>query len=344
MVACRATYGRVMAASHLHLIMTAQDYIQTKLKALKEPIEFQALEPEKLEGAILAKVLSKKFRKYAADQAAIEVCKRAIHSAVTQKKPIKIGLLFGGNKIWRINEAPEVDWAELFSLEYFTRWMRSIRSVYEHGVEFSFYSQDVSIERLNNVPRSETDNYSRSFRELLDWFQQYLPEGVSFTYGRHAEEYKDLSEYDVEIEEAKKSLFEELGGKYPEMTDAEKKITEFNVKLKDGQSDDPEWHRKVELEHQAIFRTKTLVPYLEDESIIRVSAMPFTGYIAVGSTKYSVAKFWASAGVLQKSGDKYLERALTPTQLDSIRFEWQEIDLGIQGKNFGRIRVAREAK
>ena len=323
--------------------MTAQEYIQSKLDELKKPIEVQEIEPEQLEDAIVTKVLSKKFRKYAADQAAIDVCKKAIHIAVSQNKPIKIGLLFGGNKIWRIDEAPEVDWAELFSLEYFTRWMRSIRSVYEHGVEFGFYSQDVSIERLNNVPRSETDNYSRSFRELLDWFEQYLPEGVGFTYGRHAEEYINLSEYDAEIEEAKKSLFEELGGKYPEMTDAEKKITEFNVKLKDGQSNDPEWHQKVELEHQAIFRTKTLLPYLEDESIIRVSAMPFSGYIAVGSTKHSVAKFWASAGVLQKSRDRYLERALSPTQLDNLQFDWQDVDLGIKGKNFHSIRVVDES-
>jgi hypothetical protein len=166
---------------------------------------------------------------------------------------------------------------------------------------------------------------------------------VGFTYGRHAEEYKNLSEYDAEIEEAKKSLFEELGGKYPEMTDAEKKITEFNVKLKDGQSNDPEWHQKVELEHQAIFRTKTLLPYLEDESIIRVSAMPFSGYIAVGSTKHSVAKFWASAGVLQKSRDSYLERALSPTQLDNLQFDWQDVDLGIKGKNFHSIRVVDES-
>lgn len=321
--------------------MTAQEYIKSKLLSLKEPIELQVIESDKLEAAILSKILSKKFRKYAADQVAIDACKHAIHIAVSKKTPIKIGLLFGGNKIWRIDEAPEVDWAELFSLMYFVNWIRTICSVYEHGVEFGFYSQDVSIERLNNVSRSETDQYSSSFRVLLDWFEEYLPDKVSITYGRHAEEYEDINEYDEEIEDAKKALFDELGEKYPEMTDAEKKITEFNVRLKPGQANDPDWHRKVELEHQAIFRTKTLQPYLEDDSIIRISAMPFSGYIAVGSTKHSVAKFWASAGVLQESGDEYLERVLSPKQLEASRFEWQDINLGIKGKNFNRIRVLK---
>lgn len=324
--------------------MTAQEYIITKLQELKQPVGFQDVKPDLLENTILAKVLSKKYRKFACDEVAVNNCKTAIHLSVSQNKPIKIGLLFGGNKIWRLDEAPEVDWAELFSLIYFARWMKSIASVYEHGVEFGFYSQDVSIERLNNVPRSETDLYSQTFRELLAWFVQYLPKDVRFTYGRHAEEYVDLGDYDIEIEDAKEQLFRELGGNYPKMTDAEKRITEFNVKLKPDQAEDPKWHEKVELEHQAIFRTKTLQPYLNDESIIRVSAMPFSGYIAVGSTKHSIAKFWASAGALEKRGDSFIDKAITPKQLADATYDWQNIDLGIKGKNFGKIRIINGVK
>lgn len=319
--------------------MTPQEYLQKKLDELKQPVESHTVGPEKLEDTILAKVLSKKFRKYAADQAAIDVCKNAIKLAVSQNKPLNIGLLFGGNKIWRLDEAPEVDWAELFSLMYYARWMKLIASVYEPGVEFGFYSQDVSIERLNNVPRLQTDQYSKTFIELLGWFKQYLPEKVSFKYGRHADEYSDPSEYDIEIEEAKKQLLIELGGHYPKMSDTQKRITEFNVKLKLGQADDPDWHEKVELEHQAIFRTKSLLPYLKDESIIRVSAMPFSGYLAMGSTKYSIAKFWASTGILERKDGSYIDRDVTPKQLENLDFNWQDMNLGIKGKNFTKIRV-----
>lgn len=322
--------------------MTAQDYIETKLEELRSPVEFQDIEPELLEDAILSKVLSKKFRKYACDEAAVKACKKAIRLAVSQNKPIKISLLFGGNKIWRLDEAPEVDWAELFSLIYFTRWMKSISNIYNYGVEFGFYSQDISIERLNNVPRSETDQYSQTFRELLLWFNQYLPQNTKFTYDRHAEEYENLSDYDCEIEDAKRQLYSDLGNNYPKMTIEEKRITEFNVRLRPGQADDPRWHEKVELEHQAIFLTKSLQPYLDDESIIRVSAMPFTGYIAIGSTKHSIAKFWASAGVLEKKDDSFIDKAITPKQLATTSFEWQDIDIGLKGKNFHKIRVVND--
>jgi len=119
--------------------MTAQDFIQQRLQELSTPEPLQEVPPDKLEKVILTKVLSKKFRKNKADDTAIELCKKAIRFAVANDKPIKVGLLFGGNKLWRFDEAPEVDWAELFNLIYFARWMKTIASVYEHGAEFEYY-------------------------------------------------------------------------------------------------------------------------------------------------------------------------------------------------------------
>ncbi|HPR09753.1 MAG TPA: hypothetical protein PLT04_04245 [Candidatus Saccharibacteria bacterium] len=320
--------------------MTAQDYIQSKLDELSTSEPLQEVAPNNLEEVILSKVLSKKFRKNKADDTAIELCKKAIHFAVANNKPVKVGLLFGGNKLWRFDEAPEVDWAELFNLIYFARWMKTIASVYEHGAEFEYYSQDVSVERLNNIPRSETDQYSKTFRELIDWFSKYLPERVMFTYKRQAEEYEDISQYDTEIEEAKAKMLSENGGKLPEMSDVQRVATELNVRLRDGQGDDPEWREKVELEHQAIFATKTLTPYLMDETIIPTCPTPFEGLIATGSTKYSIAKFWAGVGVLEQAGEAYKDFIVTPKQLEELRFNWQGVDLGIKGKNFSKIRVA----
>ncbi len=341
MVACKAIYGEVMSASHLQNIMTAQEYLQSKLDGLKQPEALQAVSSDELEQVILAKLLSKKFRKNKADDAAIALCKKAIHYAVENKKPVKVGLLFGGNKLWRFDEAPEVDWAELLNLIYFARWMKTIASVYEYGAEFEYYSQDVSVERLNNVPRSETDQYSKTFRELLDWFKQYLPERVTFSYKRQAEEYSDISEYDREIEEAKTKILTENGNKLPDLSEAQRLATELNVKLKAGQAEDPQWREKVELEHQAIFSTKTLTPYLMDETIIPTCPTPFEGLIATGSTKHSIAKFWAGVGALQPNTDSFKDLILTPKQLENSDFEWQEVDLGISSKNFKKIRILK---
>ncbi|MCL2451939.1 hypothetical protein FWD20_03705 [Candidatus Saccharibacteria bacterium] len=321
--------------------MKAQDYILKKLDVLRQPEPLQDIAPDKLEEAILAKVLSKKFRKYKADTKAINICKRAIHHAVVNEQPVKIGPLFGGNKLWRFDEAPEPDWAELFNLIYIARWMKIIASVYEYGANFEYYSQDTSVERLNNLSRAETGQYTKTFRELLNWFSKHLPDRVTFSYVCHSEMFDDENEYDKELYEAKAKMLAKSGGKLPEMSEAQKRATELNVRLKPGQDDDPQWREKVELEHQAIFATRTLLPHLLDETMIHTSAGSFSGHIATGSTKYSIAKFWASVGVLQPDGGGYKDLALSPTQLGSAQFEWQNINLGISGKNFSKIRIIK---
>lgn len=322
--------------------MTVETFIQNKLSKLKEPEPMQIVSSKDLEDAIFAKIMSKKFRKTKADDEAKRLTRTAIKYAVENKRPVKLGSLFGGNKLWRLDEAPEVDWAELFNLIYSARWMKSIASVYEYGAEFEYYSQDVSIQRLNNVSRSETDQYSKTFRQLLDWLDQYLPDRIAISYRRHAEEYDDISKYDTEIAEAKEELLAKNDGKLPKLNEAQKRATELNVRLKPGQAEDPQWQQKVELEHRAIFSTKTLLPYLNDETIIPTCPGLYQGLIVTGSTKYSIAKFWAGAGALEEKDMNFKDLVLTPKQLESHKFEWKDVDISIPGKNFGKIRVLKK--
>jgi len=86
--------------------MTAQDYIENELKRLAEPIQMQDRGKTPIEDAIFAKVMSKKFRKVKADEMAITITKKAIHLAVKENKPIAINCIFGGNKLWRLEEGP----------------------------------------------------------------------------------------------------------------------------------------------------------------------------------------------------------------------------------------------
>jgi hypothetical protein len=321
--------------------MKAQDYITSKLEKLRQPESLRVVEPDDFEAEILARVLSKKFRKYKVSDDAIELCKKAIHYAVENRKPVKVGLLFGGNKLWRFDEAPEVDWAELFNVIYVASWMKTIASVYQFGAEFEYYSQDISVERLNNLSRAETSQYTKTFRGLLEWIQPYLPDRVKIRYKCHSERFRNDDEYNKEIKEAKAEMLAESGGKLPQLSEKQKLATENNVRLKPGQADDPEWRERVELEHQAIFITKMLLPYLEDETIIPTTSGRYDGCIATGSTKYSVAAFWAGVGALRPDGDSFKGIVLTPKQLEESRFEWQTVNLGIDGKNFSRIRVIK---
>lgn len=320
--------------------MTAQEYIISELKKLREPIRHAETEPEKLEEAIYARVMSKKFRKLKASDFVKEFVKDSVHIAVSEGKPLAIGCAHGGTKPWHFPEYPEVDWAELFVIIYHVQWMRYIAEVYERGVWLEFYSMDVCLERMNNLPRSETDQYSASFIKIIEFVQQYLPENLTITYRRYGDDYDDIHDYDKELDiaiEANKKL---LGGKLPTLTERQKYGTEMNVRPLPGQTLDPLWREKVELIHMSIEQTKTFVRYLEDRRFVPSCATPVEGTLTVGSTKKSLAKFWFAAGALEPKGDSFIEVVLTPKQLESLAFIWKDVKIkGLVGKNFSKIRI-----
>lgn len=323
--------------------MTAQEYILSTLEALAEPAAMEDRGKTPLEEAIFAKVTSKKFRKLKANERSIRITKRAIKHAIENNKPVTVSFLFGGNKLWRLDEAPEIDWAELFSLIYYLRWMKSIASVYKPGARLDYYSQALNVDIMNNVPLSETKQYTKTFRAMLKWIKPYIPDRVSVTYREYADEFDSYDDFVKELEAAKQNTLKANDGKLPVLSEAQKAATELNVKLKPGQDKDPQWREKVEWIHQSIEETETFKRvYFADESLILACPTIYNGWIAVGSTKRSYAKFWVGAGVLQKDGESFHELVLTPNQLKNGEFEWEEVNFeGLQGKNFSKIRILR---
>lgn len=343
MVVRKTTYGKVMSALHLHIIMTAQEYIQTRLDRLKNIPDIHLDNALSTEQQIRTKLMSKKFRKLKATPACDITVDRAIKNAVEKHEPIVVSFLFGGNKLWRLDEAPEIDWAELFSLFYYVDWLKTVAVVHKPGVILDFYSQDISVESLNNVPRSETDKYSKGFRKMIEWVTPYLPQGVTITYRRHYEEFSNPEDYYKELELGKQAVLKDNDGQLPKLSDEMRAATELNVRLKPGQDEDPQWRERVELEHQAIFRTKTLSnKYLNDQKIITACPTNYEGAVEIitGSTKRSYAKFWAGVGALEKTDGGYNELVLTPKQIEKANVSWQTISMpGLEGKNFDKIRV-----
>lgn len=331
-----------MSASHLQNTMTAQEYITAELEKLKQPITNVDIGNIPLDEAILARVLSKKFRKLKVDQDTIDFCKESIKIALSANRPLSIGCVHGGTKLWRFEEYPEVDWSELFNMIYYAKWMRYIADVYEPGVVLEYFSMDVVQLRLNNLPRSETDQYTQSFEKVIEWMKQYLPENIRFTHRRYGDAYKDLSEYDDELEVAMKTVSDELDGKLPVLTPEQRYMTELNVRITPEQGKDPLWREKNEHMHLAVERTKAMDDYVNDKRFIPVCPTPWPGVIATGSTKKSFAKFWYAVGALEPSNHSYNQIVLTPKQLKAARFDWESVTLrGLTGKNFSKIRVMK---
>lgn len=320
--------------------MTAQDHILAELEKLKQPIVLQDIGNTPLQDAIYSRVMSKKFRKLHADQPAIYTVKTAIKLAVESDKQIRLVLWFGGNKLWRFEEAPNIEWGELFSLIYYVNWAKYIASVYEPGVVIEYFSQDVCVERMNNVPHEQTDQYSVGMLELFKWAKPYIPEGVIIKYTRYGDFYNSREEYNKELYISKQNWLDNNGGNLPVLDEAEKAAVDLNVKQLPAQAADPFWREKVKLEYSAIYGTKAIIAYESDPTAIPHCPTWYSGFISTGSTKHSLAKFWVGIGALKKSGENYNELILSPKQLKTAKFAWENVNItGLPGKNFSKIRI-----
>ena len=85
MVACKATDGSIMPASHLQIFtMTPQDYIQAELDRLKAPaVDLpRPKTQDELADVVLKLLTSKKFRKYALSEEYAKHVKDSVNACV----------------------------------------------------------------------------------------------------------------------------------------------------------------------------------------------------------------------------------------------------------------------
>ncbi|MEK7113636.1 MAG: hypothetical protein AAB873_02300 [Patescibacteria group bacterium] len=163
--------------------MTAKEFIENRLKQLKstEKTASNFKSEKELADFIFKTIMSKKFRKFSVTPEYLPHIHQSIENSIKENSPIKFVFVFGGYKLWRLEEAPEADWAELFSMMYYAKWLKPIAEVYKPGIWFDFSSDDVIVERLNNIPKSDTEAYAKSFNMILDFLKKYLPENMKFT-------------------------------------------------------------------------------------------------------------------------------------------------------------------
>lgn len=325
--------------------MTAQEYIESSLQQLKEPVDLpQPKTQDELIEAIFRLVTSKKFRKYSLTEEYAAYIKNAIRENVEANQPINLTFLGGCYKLWRLDEAPESDWAELFACMYFSRWAKPVCAMYKPGVWFDFFLDDVIVSRINNLPESDVEAYRVSRQRVLDFLKPYQPSNLRMTLTGVGSLFESREAYEESLEQSIKKLSDELPGGLPELTEAQLATTALNVKATPQQLADPKWREKVELVHSAYMMVKGATGYSTASNKIRVFTQPFPNgtCIAVGTTKDSIAKFWTGVGALKPRDDGLRQMILSPKQLEAAEFDWEDVRLqGLQGKNFGRVRVLK---
>lgn len=327
-------------------MQTAQEYIYDQLEALRasEPIVIK----DSLVETIHARSTSKKFRKYALGDGEDVRILGAIQAAVAIGGPIQFGLPFGAYKLWRLDEAPEADWAEFFATMYYARWLRPICDEYAPGVVFRYCAQDMLAERLNNLTTGETTAYRESFMRVLSVVSTYLPENIRFEFVPLSSLYT-REQFDTNLAQAV-AVYNDA---YPDVVYDEHKtaMTLLNTRPTDAQAMRGDaWVREVSMMHDASMKTldmSLLRRYYRREDTICVFPTPIgVNSIGVGTTKSSIAKFWVGVGALQRGtadasgATEYRELVLSPSQKDTMAAEWEGVSLpGLTGKNFAQVRV-----
>ena len=94
--------------------------------------------------------------------------------------------------------------------------------------------------------------------------------------------------------------------------------------------------------HYAYYAVKKWDGYLLQPQKIMVFPTQLRNYncIAPGTTKTSIAKFWAGVGALKRLGGGYIETVLSPSQVEAVETKWELMSIkGLQGKNFKKLRI-----
>jgi len=294
-----------------------------------------------IEDEIFKRLMSRKFRKYAANDELKKRIKESIAYRVVRRLPISVTFMQGGFKLWRLEESPEVDWAELFSFMFYSEWLSGVCAIYEPGVVLEVYVMDFIMEVISNYTREETLAYQDSFRAIIKYIANYVPDNLKMqlttTTDRYGSEEAFWKELDVAVSKFKK---------VEDITLSPEEITtlELNYRPKKGEILGPKWREENTRVHHAYVQMDSDKAW--KERIAEIIAIPYhkgwTYGLHMGATKDSIAKYWIGVGALRERGDSFITTVLSPSQLANTPAIIQDINIeGLNGKNFKRLRLVK---
>jgi hypothetical protein len=340
------------------MMLDAQSYLESRLKTCSVVAKggtFHA-PSDSLEDAILSHLLSKRFRKWAVSPEYLQEIRAQVRYAISQRRPIEPTWFFGGYKLWSLPSAPEVDWAEFFFIAYVLSYIAPIAAIYEPGVHFIFWTAHPSImQRQSNIPEADCLRYRQTFSKLLEHFQPGLPKNAHFSLRCFDELYPNEKDYSSELElhitEVERAFREDWSAEQKEKKKASSTLNIQWVGAEDWTTLSPdEKLEKIRLGpivHDGYCSLSSVNKALRGPGRLDLSTVPLpSGSIPIGTTASSVTKFWTGFGVLEHRGDRFVDRILSPQQLEEVKSLPSEeipIDL-IPLKNFQTVRVYPELR
>jgi len=331
--------------------MSAASFLESRLKSCSwgtSNLDDEKLRSLGLSGYIYSKVTSKKFRKWAIDEASEKQIKKAIDLSVERAQPIKFTYPFGGYKLWRFLSSPEVDWAEFFAIAYYRDYLLPIAAVYGPGVNFCFSSDDIIIERMDNISSKETNDYFDSFSRLLSTFRQFFPDNLKMEIKRVADLYENREEFERDLKVNIGEQLDSWGDMDPKRKERMIRTSALNINF-NGVSNWSSFTEEERLEkmrmgvvlHDAYGKVPRRVAFVRGEDKVVVFTTVIPNAVAIGTTKNSITKFWTGRGFLERKENSFSERVVSFDQWNKVKalpHETESSDL-IPLKNFSTVDV-----
>lgn len=311
--------------------MSPTEYIQSRLRACAQWREsLPRMTDTERKVYIEQLIFRKPYRKWKAGDILKSRVPHAVAYTYEHKKPLTFRYWFGGYKLWRLQSAPRIDWAEVFALMYYLEYLAPIAAAHPHGIILQFCSDEYFVEQLNNIPRTDTEAYTASFKELIILISAYLPSSIEieYTLNRHALGTEEL--FASEFKKVVDTIRPTWGNRRtPEELERDLASSWLNIRFDSGGSSDlshfserEQRDRALEslLLHDAlgVFENPLIVDRHQDDSI-SIFAVSFPDSLGLGTTKSSMVKFWVGTGVLERDGDSFKERILSHKQYDAAR-------------------------
>jgi hypothetical protein len=323
--------------------MSAQQYLESRLKNLNAPLGLaKPADDTELAEAIFKIIMSKKYRKYAVEPLVAEHIKAAIALNIKNHTPINVTTFHGAYKLWRLDEAPEPDWAELFAAMHYTNWLRPICELYKPGVWFDYFVDDYIVPMINTATEAEQATYMRTYRDMFKFLAKYQPANFKMTVSGVGEQFPSREAFQEKLAKDIERHAATLPNGLPNISDKHMASLRLNAQPTPEQQEDPQWAAKNTLIHDAYSITKRETNYYNQPQKILAFTTPIPGKaMGVGTTRASIAKFWAGVGVLKPKAEGDFDQViLSPSQLEHATYEWQPLAVsGLHGKNFTRVRV-----
>jgi len=310
----------------------------------------ELIEEGRIVDFIITRLTSGKYRKNKLDEVSRVNIEKRVRIQVENNEPIRLTFPFGGYKNYQMQSYPLVDWAEFFVVAYYSDYMNQIVPFYKPGAVLEFCSDEIALEKIDNVPLDKTQDYNESFSNLIALFSKFLPDNLVIKLVRVRDVYE--SEDDLWGELAKgMEMTKSNWDNFDEVKkEGRKSMFKLNYIFPNGEgweqmseNDRGEMMRKNTSFHDAYLALSKRKQLVRGEDKIVIFPFPLPDAVSLGSTKYSVAKFWSGYGALKIVNDQIQDCVMSPDKLALTNFEEVAVS-GIDLVGFDKIRVYKDNK